>query len=175
MAPTWCAGPVDAAYKAVDALVGVEVNLDDYSVNSVTDGIEALAVTRCVLRPVGSLAAQGVIVNAQVRKNRPFPEIMPLSVTRCVLRPVGVLAAEGVIVNAQVHKNHNPYPCRPSKAGPWMHNTYTHTYDRSHCLELSVTLMFMLLLSSLLLPLLAMFLLLLAMGAMESGSLATRV
>lgn len=61
-------GPVDAAYKAVDALVGVEVSLDDYSVNSVTEGIEALAVTRCVLRPVGSLAAQGVIINAQGRR-----------------------------------------------------------------------------------------------------------
>lgn len=73
MPSIWYAGPVDAAYKAVDALVGVEVNLDDYSVNSVTDGIEALAVTRCVLRPVGSLAAQGVIVNAQVLQATPIP------------------------------------------------------------------------------------------------------
>jgi len=61
-------GPVDAAFKAVDTLVGVEVSLDDYSLRTVTEGIEALAVTRCVLRPVGSLAAQGVVENAQGRR-----------------------------------------------------------------------------------------------------------
>jgi 2-isopropylmalate synthase len=39
-------GPVDAAYKAVDSLVAVPAALVDYSVNSVTEGIEALATTR---------------------------------------------------------------------------------------------------------------------------------
>jgi predicted RNA polymerase sigma factor len=28
-----CAGPVDAAYKAVDTLVGVAVELEDYTIN----------------------------------------------------------------------------------------------------------------------------------------------
>lgn len=39
-------GPVDAAYKAVDAVVRVPAVLSDYSVSSVTSGIEALATTR---------------------------------------------------------------------------------------------------------------------------------
>lgn len=60
------AGPVDAAYKAIDALVRVEVNLEDYAMNAVTEGIEALAVTRVIIRPTGTLAAQGVVKSAQV-------------------------------------------------------------------------------------------------------------
>ena len=39
---------------------------DDYSVNSVTEGIEALAVTRVGIRPTGALAAQGIVQNAHV-------------------------------------------------------------------------------------------------------------
>ncbi|GAX77806.1 hypothetical protein CEUSTIGMA_g5249.t1 [Chlamydomonas eustigma] len=50
-------GPVDAAYKAVDSLVRVEADLIDYSVNSVSEGIEALATTRVVIKPAGRLSA----------------------------------------------------------------------------------------------------------------------
>lgn len=52
-------GPVDAAYKAIDSLVRVEVELLDYSVNSVTEGIEALASTRVVVRPAGKISGEG--------------------------------------------------------------------------------------------------------------------
>lgn len=45
-------GPVDAVYKAIDQIIGVSVQLEDYSMNSVTEGIEALACTRVVLSPV---------------------------------------------------------------------------------------------------------------------------
>jgi 2-isopropylmalate synthase len=45
-------GPVDAVYKAIDQIIGVHVQLEDYSMNSVTEGIEALASTRVVLSPV---------------------------------------------------------------------------------------------------------------------------
>jgi len=45
-------GPVDAVYKAIDQIIGVSVHLDDYSMNSVTEGIEALACTRVVITPV---------------------------------------------------------------------------------------------------------------------------
>lgn len=45
-------GPVDAVYKAIDQIIGVCVQLEDYSMNSVTEGIEALACTRVVLSPV---------------------------------------------------------------------------------------------------------------------------
>lgn len=60
-------GPVDAAYKAIDALVRVPVVLEDYSMNSVTEGIEALAVTRVIVRPAGEMADQSVILTAQGR------------------------------------------------------------------------------------------------------------
>jgi len=45
-------GPVDAVYKAIDQIIGVSVHLEDYSMNSVTEGIEALACTRVVISPV---------------------------------------------------------------------------------------------------------------------------
>ncbi|KAF6162386.1 hypothetical protein GIB67_012534 [Kingdonia uniflora] len=43
-------GPVDAAYKAVDLIVKVPVTLLEYSMNSVTEGIDAIASTRVVIR-----------------------------------------------------------------------------------------------------------------------------
>ena len=44
-------GPVDAATKAVDSIVGLPVELTDYRVNSVTEGIDSLAQTRVVIAP----------------------------------------------------------------------------------------------------------------------------
>lgn len=35
-------GPVDAVYKGIDLLTGVSVNLETYSLNSVSEGIELL-------------------------------------------------------------------------------------------------------------------------------------
>jgi hypothetical protein len=54
-------GPVDAAYKAVDAIVHVPAVLLDYSVNSVTAGIEALATTRVRSHHEGLHPAQPAI------------------------------------------------------------------------------------------------------------------
>lgn len=45
-------GPVDAVYKAIDAITGVRINLESYNMNSVTEGIEALASTRVVISPM---------------------------------------------------------------------------------------------------------------------------
>jgi 2-isopropylmalate synthase len=59
-------GPVDAAYKAIDSLVRVQVQLADYSVNSVEEGIEALATTRVVIRPSGKMANEAFVTSAQV-------------------------------------------------------------------------------------------------------------
>lgn len=42
-------GPVDAAYKAIDQIVKFPVTLLEYSLNSVTEGIDALATTRVVI------------------------------------------------------------------------------------------------------------------------------
>ena len=61
-----CTGPVDAAYKAIDALVRVPVTLEDYSMSSVTEGITALAVTRVIVRPATELT-ESTVTTAQVR------------------------------------------------------------------------------------------------------------
>lgn len=43
-------GPVDAALKAVDSIVKIQVTLLEYSLNAVTEGIDAIASTRVVIR-----------------------------------------------------------------------------------------------------------------------------
>jgi len=67
-------GPVDAVYKAIDQIMGISVELESYSLTSVTEGIEALAVTRVSISPneggpndVPSIHSQG-----GVYKNRKF-------------------------------------------------------------------------------------------------------
>jgi len=66
-------GPVDAAYKAIDSLVRVDAQLLDYSVSSVTEGIEALATTRVIIKPAGKLSDQAVSEHASLGKvNRTF-------------------------------------------------------------------------------------------------------
>ena len=58
-------GPVDAAYKAIDSLVRVPVALSEFTVQSVTEGIEALAATRVTVRPAGGLANEGFVESAR--------------------------------------------------------------------------------------------------------------
>ncbi|XP_024022065.1 2-isopropylmalate synthase 1, chloroplastic-like, partial [Morus notabilis] len=43
-------GPVEAAYKAVDLIVKEPVTLLEYSMNTVTEGIDAIATTRVLIR-----------------------------------------------------------------------------------------------------------------------------
>ncbi|XP_030528190.1 2-isopropylmalate synthase A-like isoform X2 [Rhodamnia argentea] len=43
-------GPVDSAYKAVDLIVKVPAALLEYSMNAVTEGIDAIATTRVLIR-----------------------------------------------------------------------------------------------------------------------------
>ncbi|XP_057546803.1 2-isopropylmalate synthase A-like isoform X1 [Amaranthus tricolor] len=43
-------GPVDSAYKAVDMIVKVPVTLLEYSLTGVTEGIDAIATTRVLIR-----------------------------------------------------------------------------------------------------------------------------
>ncbi|XP_028759820.1 2-isopropylmalate synthase 1, chloroplastic [Neltuma alba] len=43
-------GPVDSAYKAVDLIIKEPVALLEYSLNAVTEGIDAIATTRVVIR-----------------------------------------------------------------------------------------------------------------------------
>lgn len=44
----------------------VQCQLLDYSVNSVTEGIEALATTRVVIKPAGKLAGEGYVTDTKV-------------------------------------------------------------------------------------------------------------
>jgi len=48
------AGPVDAAFRAIDQLVGVEVSLIEYDVHSVTAGIDALGEVTVRIRDRGA-------------------------------------------------------------------------------------------------------------------------
>lgn len=63
-------GPVDAAYKAIDSLVRVPNDLIDYSVTSVTEGIEALAQTRVVIRPSGGMADEAYVQDTKGGKTQ---------------------------------------------------------------------------------------------------------
>ncbi|CAM6087465.1 unnamed protein product [Calypogeia fissa] len=49
-------GPVDASYKAVDRIVKEQVTLLEYSMNAVTEGIDAIAHTRVVIKGANSLS-----------------------------------------------------------------------------------------------------------------------
>nr|UZU57554.1 citramalate synthase 2 [Selenicereus undatus] len=59
-------GPVDSAYKAVDLIVKVPVTLLEYSMSAVTEGIDAIATTRVLIRAeagVTSTHSSGETVN----------------------------------------------------------------------------------------------------------------
>ncbi|XP_078152003.1 2-isopropylmalate synthase A-like [Carex rostrata] len=51
-------GPVDAAYKAIDSIVQVPTVLREYSMNSVTQDIDAIATTRVVIGGDSSITAK---------------------------------------------------------------------------------------------------------------------
>jgi len=63
-------GPVDAVYKAIDQITGVSVNLESYSMNSVNEGIEALASTRVVIVPSIDGPNESAVVDAQTSQLR---------------------------------------------------------------------------------------------------------
>jgi 2-isopropylmalate synthase len=67
-------GPVDAVYKAIDQIIGVSVVLETYGLNSVTEGIEALATTRVTIAPKAGGPNDLSAMNAQtgIFKNRKF-------------------------------------------------------------------------------------------------------
>nr|UPT51121.1 isopropylmalate synthase 2 [Pogostemon cablin] len=63
-------GPVDAAYKAVDLIVKVPVTLLEYTMTSVTEGIDAIATTRVLIRGQDSLTATHALTGEPI--NRAF-------------------------------------------------------------------------------------------------------
>jgi len=57
-------GPVDAVYKAIDAIIGQpSVELTEYNVKAVTQGIESLATTRVSIKPLDSTIAEQIVNN----------------------------------------------------------------------------------------------------------------
>lgn len=46
-------GPVDATYKAIDKIVQLDAQLVEYGMSAVTEGIDALAQTRVMIRKNG--------------------------------------------------------------------------------------------------------------------------
>ncbi|KAJ1449232.1 hypothetical protein M885DRAFT_470474 [Pelagophyceae sp. CCMP2097] len=65
MAATTGSGPVDAVYKAIDELMAVSVTLETYGMESVNSGIDALATTRVVVRPVDGSQLESSAINVQ--------------------------------------------------------------------------------------------------------------
>jgi 2-isopropylmalate synthase len=67
-------GPVDAVYKAVDQITGVSVELETYQLNSVSEGIEALATTRVVITPLAGGPNDSPSLHSQsgISRNRKF-------------------------------------------------------------------------------------------------------
>ncbi|PKI32768.1 hypothetical protein CRG98_046842 [Punica granatum] len=63
-------GPVDSAYKAVDLIVKAPVTLLEYSMSAVTEGIDAIATTRVLIRGENNLTATHALTGEQV--NRTF-------------------------------------------------------------------------------------------------------
>jgi len=58
-------GPVDAAYKAIDLILGVSVELETYQMSAVNEGIEAMAVTRVTISPKEGGPNDAPSINAQ--------------------------------------------------------------------------------------------------------------
>lgn len=63
-------GPVDAVYKAIDQIMGVSVVLESYEMNSVNEGIEALAHTRVVIVPSADGPNDSAVMDAQTSQLR---------------------------------------------------------------------------------------------------------
>ncbi|MDB4867643.1 MAG: leuA 2 [Cohnella sp.] len=61
---------MDAIYQAIDALTGETVELDDYTIKSVTDGTDALGEVHVLLKQ-GDLTAQGRGVSTDILEARP--------------------------------------------------------------------------------------------------------
>ncbi|WCJ41432.1 2-isopropylmalate synthase 1 [Euphorbia peplus] len=61
-------GPVDAAYRAVDLIVKEQVELLEYSMIAVTEGIDAIATTRVLIRGENNHTATHSLTGEQVQR-----------------------------------------------------------------------------------------------------------
>lgn len=63
-------GPVDAVYKAIDKLIGVQVTLDSYGMQAVNEGIDALATTRVTILPKADSSISATALNSQTNEKQ---------------------------------------------------------------------------------------------------------
>ncbi|KAJ8774849.1 hypothetical protein K2173_018108 [Erythroxylum novogranatense] len=61
-------GPVDSAYKAIDLIVKEPVTLLEYSLNAVTEGIDAIATTRVLIRGENQHAPTHALIDEPVER-----------------------------------------------------------------------------------------------------------
>ncbi|KAI4303557.1 hypothetical protein MLD38_039168 [Melastoma candidum] len=61
-------GPVDSAYKAVDLIVKVPAELLEYSMNAVTEGIDAIATTRVLIRGENNCSSTHALTRETVHR-----------------------------------------------------------------------------------------------------------
>uniref|UniRef100_A0A1J3J2P2 2-isopropylmalate synthase n=2 Tax=Noccaea caerulescens TaxID=107243 RepID=A0A1J3J2P2_NOCCA len=61
-------GPVDSAYKAVNLIVKEPTTLLEYSMNSVTEGIDAIATTRVLIRGNNTYTSTNAITGEEVER-----------------------------------------------------------------------------------------------------------
>lgn len=61
-------GPVDSAYKAVDLIVKEPATLLEYSMNAVTEGIDAIATTRVLIRGDKSYTSTNALTGEAVQR-----------------------------------------------------------------------------------------------------------
>lgn len=65
-------GPIDSAYKAIDLIVKVPVTLLEYSMNAVTEGIDAIATTRILIRADESHGSTPASAGETKKRTRTF-------------------------------------------------------------------------------------------------------
>ncbi|KFK41842.1 hypothetical protein AALP_AA2G178400 [Arabis alpina] len=61
-------GPVDAAYKAVDLIVKEPTTLLEYSMNGVTEGIDAITTTRVLIRGDNNYSSTNAVTGESVQR-----------------------------------------------------------------------------------------------------------
>ncbi|CAN8304829.1 unnamed protein product [Cochlearia groenlandica] len=61
-------GPVDSAYKAVDIIVKEPTTLLEYSINAVTEGIDAIATTRVLIQGKNSFTSTNAVTSEEVQR-----------------------------------------------------------------------------------------------------------
>ncbi|GLT34825.1 hypothetical protein SLA2020_093180 [Shorea laevis] len=110
-------GPVDSAYKAVDLIVKEPVTLLEYSMNAVTEGIDAIATTRVLIRPekdrVSTHALTGEIVHRTFSGTGAGLDIVVSSVKAYIgalNKMLGYREEQSTVVSGEVmgHADSNP-------------------------------------------------------------------